>query len=318
MLVVYRHAVNGLKTAGQPVSSFMYGMQEIFHNFRMPVFFILSGIFLAGSLKRKSKAEVVKNRSATLLYPYLLWAVILSCIQIGFSNVTNSHRGWDHLLNIIVQPREVDHMWYLFALFNTSLFYVGMNFFFKRTELGHLILGLLLHFVSFYVQQYSLVSDVFYFYIFFSTGAYLSPIFLDKAKREKFLDVSRLKWLLPLFVIGQWFWFTHEDMNAYNALFLVINFVACYVVYLTAYSIAKSGKNEWLAYIGKHSLYIYILHVPFAAIARIAILHVYHGINIWLLLLFCWLFGIIAPIVLVSTFRRWGIERLFSLQTKTS
>jgi len=52
MLVVYRHVTIGMQRAGIPVSTLMYNGQEVFYNFRMAVFFILSGLFVANSLKR--------------------------------------------------------------------------------------------------------------------------------------------------------------------------------------------------------------------------------------------------------------------------
>src|SRR5438270_11559191 len=76
MLIVYRHIVLGMQAAGVPVSKLMYNLQIVFFNFRMPAFFILSGVFIARSLKRKSRTTVAWNKVSNLLYPYLLWAVI--------------------------------------------------------------------------------------------------------------------------------------------------------------------------------------------------------------------------------------------------
>src|SRR5687768_4073060 len=63
MLIVYRHIVLGMKFSGIEISDFMYDFQNFFYNFRMPAFFILSGVFLAKSLSRKSNAAVAKNKA---------------------------------------------------------------------------------------------------------------------------------------------------------------------------------------------------------------------------------------------------------------
>ncbi len=110
MLVVYRHVVIGLRRSGIAVSDLMYNVQEVFYNFRMPVFFVLSGLFVAGSLVKRSRAEVLKDRASTILYPYLVWAVILISLETAFSSFTNSIRDWHDFVDIIVQPRDIDHL----------------------------------------------------------------------------------------------------------------------------------------------------------------------------------------------------------------
>lgn len=318
ILVVYRHVVAGMQTAGLQVSWLMYNLQEVFHNFRMPVFFIISGVFLAGSLQKKARVDVAKTRAATLLYPYLLWALLITLMQISFRSVTNSQRYWTDMAHIITQPRQVDQMWYLLALFNTSILYLLLsNLFKQKYAITNIAVGLVLHIISFYVQSYSLISDMFYFYFYFSIGGYFSYIFLNRERRNELLASKNFKWVLPLFFVGQWFWFIHKDEEQlYDLIFVVINLIACYTVYLTAYRIAKTSKNEWLAFIGKHSLYIYILHVPFAAVMRALILHLNYNTTPWIVLVFCLLFGLLAPIVMINVFRNWGIEKLFSLQNK--
>jgi peptidoglycan/LPS O-acetylase OafA/YrhL len=101
-----------------------------------------------------------------------------------------------------------------------------------------------------------------------------------------------------------------------EVLFLLINYIGCYVLFMTAMLISRTGRNEWLAYIGRYSLYVYILHVQVAAIVRKLFRGVYHGIDPWLLLAICFICGIVLPIVFVKTFRKAGVERLFTLQKR--
>src|SRR4051794_2782266 len=132
MLIVYRHIVLGMQASGVPVSELMYNLQIVFFNFRMPAFFILSCVFIARSLKRKSRATVAWNKVSNLLYPYLLWAVITLTLQIAFSQYSNSRRHWGDFVDIIAQPRALDQLWYLFALFNVSMLYLLLSNLLKR------------------------------------------------------------------------------------------------------------------------------------------------------------------------------------------
>jgi fucose 4-O-acetylase-like acetyltransferase len=317
MLVVYRHVVIGLRRSGIVVSDAMYNVQEVFYNFRMPVFFVLSGIFVANSLRKRSRVDVLKDRASTVLYPYLVWAVILIALETLFSQFTNSKRDWHDFVDIIIQPRAIDHLWYLYALFNTSLLYLIFSWLIKNPWI-HALLAIVLHAATFmpFLQGDSLVSDPFFFYPYFFIGALLSAQLLNRAKSDRFLAIKHLIWLLPLFLAGQWFWFIHrdkEEAGSYFALFFIISLVACYFVYIIARYVSSRG-NDWLAWLGKYSLYIYILHVPVAAVIRIVLGHTGLHLNAWLLLLAGWTGGLLIPIGLYTGLKRFGFGKLFSLK----
>ncbi len=315
MLIVYRHIVLGMKFSGVEVSSFMYNFQLFFFNFRMPAFFFLSGVFIAKSLSKRSGAAVAKNKVGNLLYPYLLWASITLFLQINFSRFSNARRQWSDFADIIAQPRALDQLWYLIALFNASMLYILLHKHFERKIWAHVLIALVLHFTSFYLGDFSFFADFFFFYIFFFTGAWASEWLINKEKRNKVLNVAYLKWILPLFILGQWFWFTHiKEDGWYDVVFLVIAYIGCYFLFNVAVLISQTNKSLWLAYIGRYSLYIYILHVQIAAIIRKVIRNAYPNVDSWLLFSICFIFAIIIPIVLVRTFKKQGIERLFTLQ----
>jgi fucose 4-O-acetylase-like acetyltransferase len=333
LLIVYRHIVLGIQASGVVVSQVMYNLQIVFFNFRMPAFFILSGVFIARSLKRKTRSTVALNKVSNLLYPYVLWAIVTIVMQMSFSRFSNARRSWHDFINILTQPRALDQLWYLFALFNVSMLYLGLSKLLQRQVWLHVLVALGLHYISFYIQEYSLFSDFFYFYIFFLTGALASDVLLNAETRAKLFQTSHLIWILPLFVAGQWFWFDQVGQwfwinkervtlnngatGAIEVLFILINLVGCYVLFKTAMLLAKNDNNEWLAYIGRYSLYIYILHVQMAAIVRKLVMGAYHNIDPWLLLAICFASGIVLPIVLVKSTRKYGIERLFSLQKRS-
>jgi fucose 4-O-acetylase-like acetyltransferase len=319
MLIVYRHIVLGMQYSGVEVGTVMYNLQMFFFNFRMPAFFILSGIFIVKSLGNKSELLVARNKVYTLLYPYILWACITLFLQIYFHEFSNARRNWKDFFHIVTEPRSLDQLWYLMALFNASMLFLVLNKLLANKKWLHISIAVTLHFVSFYIRNYDFFSDLFYFYGYFLTGALLSNILLNPEKRDKILNTSYLKWLLPLFVIGQWFWFSNSDkIGIIELIFIPINFIGCYVLFMCALLIARGNKNEWLAYIGRYSLYIYILHVQIAAIMRKIIRDLYPHVDPWLLLSICFICGITIPVLLVVNFRKYGIERLFTLQTHKS
>jgi Predicted membrane protein len=322
MLVVYRHVVIGARRSGFEPGALMFNIQEVFLNFRMPVFFVLSGIFVAGSLVRKSKTLVLKDRASTLLYTYLLWGGITIALQIIFSKYTNAHRTWYDLISIATKPREIGHLWYLLALFNTSVFFLLMS----RINIPHVLHWLLAAVMLIlaklpFLEHISVVSDLFYFYFYFLIGVTISPIILDKERGAEMLNVKKLYWLAPLFLAAQTFWFIFrkEEHTYYFILpFLIVNLIACYFVYVLANLLSRYRSNNWLSFMGRYSLYIYILHVYLASMAKTFLLYLKPDLNIWVLVLTCTAVGLIGPIIMYNLLKGAGIDRLFSLKAKKS
>jgi fucose 4-O-acetylase-like acetyltransferase len=189
----------------------------------------------------------------------------------------------------------------------------------------HIVIALALHYLALFIYSYSFFSDFCNFYIYFLSGALLSEMLLNTETRNKILNPSYLKWIFPLFLIGQYFWFENnaetltrkdalqEIRPGYESIFLVINYIGCFVLFIFSLLLAKSRRYEWLAYIGKNSLYIYILHVQIAAVMRKIIRDIYPNVDPWLLLGICFICGIIIPLLLIANLKKYGIERLFTL-----
>lgn len=324
LLVVYRHSLVGLKRAGTEVSGGLYAVQEFLYNVRMPVFFVLSGIFLAGSLLKYPPQTVARKKAATLLYPYILWSVFLISLQWLLSDFTNSSRTAGDYLYIILQPRELDHMWYLLALFNTSILFILLHPFLRHKPWLHLTLATGLHFLSFYLGPWSFFSDIAYHYIFLLCGVLVA----GDVKKWDNLPVKKviliLLILLPVFITGQLYWLhsTGTDYVTENwwelGPFLLIILVACIVYYLVSRLLQQWGKVKWLEVVGKHSLYIYILHIHVIAFVRIISVKLIHIYDARVILAISMFLGILVPVwVYKLTVRlRWNF--LFSAPQKLS
>src|SRR5579871_6365292 len=72
LLVVYRHVLLGLQNSRIPIPSAYLDANIMFFSFRMPLFFILSGIFIGGSLAKKSLGRIIYSKFELLLYPYII------------------------------------------------------------------------------------------------------------------------------------------------------------------------------------------------------------------------------------------------------
>lgn len=321
ILVVYRHTMVGLKRSAQDVPAFLYNIQEFLVNVRMPVFFVLSGIFLSRSLLKKSKTELIKKKANTLLYPYILWTVILITMQIFLSAYTNSKRTAADYLYIVTQPRELDHMWYLLALFNTSLVLILLSRWIIKNPFLHLLLAAFFHFASFLVNEYSLLSDLTYYYVFLAVGVQVSSTIADYDKKD---NKTITKWFLlalPLFIAGQLFWWYNIEARyepkytVYLLPFLLIILIACFIFYCGCRLLYNAGIAKWLNLVGKSSLHIYILHILVISTFRIIFLKIFGITNVYFLICGSLLFGIGLPILAYLLTKKWTpLQYLFTLE----
>lgn len=316
LLVVYRHALVGLKMSGQDVPTFMYNIQEYALNFRMPVFFMLSGFFMARSIEKYTQRVLLRQKVSTLLYPYLLWTVILITVQIFFSKYTNGARTVSDYKYIITQPRELEHLWYLLALFNTSaLFIAGWNWL-KDKPVLHFGIAVILHFCSFLLKDYSLFSDPFYHYVFLLIGVYMANYIRTIDTDGNGPLFRGLLLLLPFFLAGQWFWFNYRPETTILVIpFLIVILIACAFFYCFCRLLYNYGFIPGLRFIGKNSLYIYVLHIFFISSFRVFSLRVLGIDNIYFLISGCMILGISIPILIQSVFKKMGMWYMFRMDS---
>lgn len=266
ILVVYRHIAHGLLMSTVTLPPWVKDCNDMLYSFRIPLFVLLSGVFFSKSLQRYGPKQFVINKANTLLYPYLLWAVIQISLQIAFSQYTNSQRTAADYFNIVLQPRSLDQLWYLFLLFNVSALYLCTSLLLKGQTKWQLLIGLVLLGIAPLVNEYSTFYDIALHYIFFAIGQVGSSWLLSAEVQEKLSQGKLLLILLPVFACLQYYFLLHQDMNLY--LFLVVAvFGSLYVIILSLF-LVKHGYLKFLQTIGKYSLYIYLLHVSISSLLR--------------------------------------------------
>lgn len=115
ILVVFAHAVRGLIASDimtwTPVSRFVDAWIYAFH---MPLFFVLSGLFLVRSAERPWGA-FVSDKLRTIAYPYFVWSVITVLIKAALGPLANQPKSLSDLALIFYAP--IDQYWFLYVLF---------------------------------------------------------------------------------------------------------------------------------------------------------------------------------------------------------
>lgn len=81
---------------------------------RLPVVVFLSGLLLAKSLSKPVR-RYLAGKVSRILWPFLLWTLIMTGLFVAAEPVTGAGWGWGDLPMALVSP--IDHLWYLRDLF---------------------------------------------------------------------------------------------------------------------------------------------------------------------------------------------------------
>src|SRR4051794_28663365 len=83
ILVVYRHCFEGFTSSGLNTGeyTFLTLMNVSLFSFRMPLFFMVSGVFVSQTLMRKTYEKYVTDRFKMILYPLFIWGTLQITLQ---------------------------------------------------------------------------------------------------------------------------------------------------------------------------------------------------------------------------------------------
>lgn len=318
ILVVNKHLIMGLEGAKISLNPYVVAFNDVFFNFRMPVFFILSGIFIGKSLAKQTTFQLILNRLNTIMYPYLIWSFIQITLQILLSKFTNAKKTIFDYTYILYKPHMIEQFWYLYALFLVTVLYVIIKVYLKPNIYLQLGLGIVFYFVSSFlkpdVSQFkvddSLLHDVLYFYLFFAIGDAVSAFILNRNNFLKLANLTNLAFVIIPFSLSQAWWLTHR--NPFILLFGLIVLLGCTFLYLVAFLLDRYNLFRWLRVVGNYSLYIYVMHILIISAVRIILIKVFHQSNFYVLVIICELSGIIIPIVFYNFCMNSGFWFLYT------
>lgn len=327
ILVLYRHIYEGISRAGLSEQKFAYleHANIIFYSFRMPLFFILSGIFIGKSLSKRSVQTLVGTKFKTLFWPYLVWSLIQVTLQLLLADYVNADRSRDDYWYIFVYPRRIDQFWYLYALFNVSVLYIitRENLRFKIWHQLALGIGgfLFSSWLSVHKIDLGFGYDLLHYYVFFALGDLISDKLLNRDLYQQFGSWKTFAVLLPIFIIGQYYFLEknlekgdYEYVEAYQPfIFTIIAVTGCAFMANLSFVLQKYNVLKGLRWVGFHSLYIYVSHVLVASATRVALVKA--GITyVPLMLLICLILALIVPIMVYNLAVEMGAWWLYSLE----
>ena len=194
ILVTYRHCYESMEKSGLDLKSYPWleYINVFFFGFRMPLFFIASGMFISGSMSKRGIGSYIQNRVQSILYPMLVWGVIQISLQLLFSNYTNSKNdiNYYYYVYLITDPRVTGQFWYLNALFFVGVIYAILKVKLRFTVWYQLFLGIFFYVLCGYINSQSInlgaINDILKYYLFFAVGDAISGFMLNDKTADLF------------------------------------------------------------------------------------------------------------------------------------
>jgi fucose 4-O-acetylase-like acetyltransferase len=328
ILVSYRHCFESLGNSGIRLENFPFlNYINIFlFGFRMPLFFIASGIFISSSINKYGFGKYAKNRIQTILHPLMIWGVIQISLQIIFSAHTNTVTTPQYYFYLIIDPRQTAQFWYLNALFFVGIVYAVLKVKFKVKVWQQILIGLMFYLLLIYIRSrngyFGFIMDVFQYYLFFALGDAISVFMLNEEKSKIFASPKLLIVLLPFFLIIQ-FYFT--KINLFNNsnyyvehhmpfFFLLVALVGCALSINISFMLKRVNTLPILRVIGYHSVFIYCMQIIAMALAKFVFIKLFGFTNPPLLVLLVLSTGLLMPMIAYTIFLRLNMWWLFSLK----
>ena len=331
MLVGYGHCLLTLDGhANFSAYPFFHYIGTFLYGFRMPLFFIISGLLVGKSLNKKGLAGYISDRTNNILFPLLVWGFIEISLQIIASRYTNFTNNttvgpWKYLA-LLLDPGQTGHFWYLNALFFIGVIYAFVKSVIKLKPAYHVLLGFVFFCISAYLHVNNihgwLLTNIFEYYFFFSLGDLISHIMLDEKNVKRFSSWKTFFPLLAVFLATQYFAtkITFEEGGG-NIEFLEVKMpffylsqalVGCTISINFSFLLQRYKVFTWIRIVGFHSLFIYCMQMIVMTLARIFLQSFLHITYIPALVILVWASGIVLPIFFYNFCLKYNLWRLYT------
>lgn len=309
VLVVVGHVWRGVQGLADPAQDrAMTILDSAIYQFHMPLFFVLSGLFVARSAQR-AFAGFVLQKLKTIAYPYVIWTLIQAAVA---SRATGAAHQKVSFLSVVkdLPTHPFQQFWFLYVLFLCMIAFGVLS----KLRLGPIAILILA--IEFYVVR-SWVPGItwpplYQFggeFVYFAAGAALAPLLLGGILRIG-------SGLLVMAAVTQWAVVAWVSARMPGLIRMNdVTFTAALGIAATcaaAVLLARMPGTRVLGYLGEKSLVIYVAHVVFAAGARAVLLKL-HVTELSIQLAVGIAAGLAFPLLLDWGSRRVGFRYLFSL-----
>lgn len=279
--------------------------------FRMPEFFLISGLFLSLVIARPWRA-FADRRVLHYFYFYALWAVIHLAMKVGLAS-RDPVEMLEQVALAVVEPYGVLWFIYLLAVFSAA---AKLLYELRAPHWAVFVFGAALQIAPVHTGSYLVDQFCEYFVYFYSGYAFAPWIFrlVEWTQRHAVLTIGGLAMYAginlalvfsPGFAVGE-----HEiqmGLAALPGLRLVLAFAGSLALCVVAAMVARLPWMGWLRWLGEHSIVVYLAFVLPMSVSRIVLERVLDGTTLISTLVM--VIAIVASLALYWLVQRTGFGK---------
>lgn len=270
------------------------------YSFHMPAFFFVSGVFLRPGVEKRGEKHYTLVKLRTMIYPYLLWAIIFALAPIPFAHFTSqTPPGWRLFLFDLITGNT---SWFLPTLFFALM--LGM--------LGRRIPMPLLFVLSAIVCIYAPHTNVGFFergirnFPFLVVGMWVGNSFTHMQRVPRVLAVVLATvFAIMIFVV------TGTPYGWSGYLFIPLGLLGTLMLMLLARGLGTSMTARALAWTGAASFGIFLISSFPQGAGREFLTRAFHLNAPWPQLIFPTVLAVLVPAWLYHRRTRLHIEWMF-------
>tara|TARA_R110001583_G_scaffold195466_1_gene373981 strand:- start:6486 stop:7496 length:1011 start_codon:yes stop_codon:yes gene_type:complete len=297
ILVVLHHVVSGTNAAMGLPGWFMV-LYKLTVPIRMPLFFLVAGFFAKKALSTSFTA-FADSKLIHFAYFYILWNTIDVIIRSSLSKYANNSVEFIEIIYFPFAPSF--SLWFLYVLFFAFLIAYILKDIKPTFQLAIVFsIAIIVQYTIYYELSFVVRSGI-KFLPFFFVGIYLSQFIRTLVGSSAKLPISILTLLMFIGIA----WLVNKGFGGFNdPLFFYPAAFCSSMFFLTAFRMAQESKVlNVFNFIGKRSLYIYVMHFLPAALFRI-ILSKYMGVeNKFVIVTVATISAVVCCIIVYETFK---------------
>jgi uncharacterized membrane protein YcfT len=303
VLVVLMHSTLGVEKATEHMgwlSSFIAWARP----FRMPDFFLISGLFLASRIDRPWRAYL-DSKVIHFVYFYVLWMTIQFAFRgYGIFQSDGAEGLMKAYLLGFIEPYGT--LWFIYLL---AVFFI-LTKMLRQVPAPLIFAGAAILEMLPIETGWMVLDETAARFVYFFTGYWLSSLVFALAAYFQQKSISVLLGLLVVWGTANAA-FVVQGLAALPGFSLILGFVGAGAVVMTAVVLERLAIARLLRYCGQNSIVIYLAFFMFMAPMRIILLKMFPNADIGLISLSVTLVAVAGPLLLHYLVKPTALEFLF-------